>query len=228
MHSIDQHAQQRDNPKTTTWTHYAQQHQLSIHSCAKWTSETHLQICLKRTQQNLFGNLPEIMGMHESFLKDLEACFAEWPSEHKLAPVFLRYAPFFKAYTAYSVTFERGQELLASIKGKRQGLESAEALAEHDGIAPLDELLRKPLGRMENYVKGLRRLRERTPASASDSKGIDRAIELIGAVAEAIAQSVHRSENQRKGEWDCCLMFGHSLLLDQTQCQNACFFPLFF
>jgi hypothetical protein len=147
----------------------------------------------------LFGNLPEIIGMHESFLRDLEACFAEWPSEHLLAPVFLRYAPFFKSYTAYAATFEKGQELLKSIEGKRQGLESAESLAARDGIPPLEELLLKPLGRMNEYVAALRRLRERTPASATDADGIDRAIQAIDMVADTIAQSVNRSENQRKG-----------------------------
>ena len=69
---------------------------------------------------------------------------SNWTDDQGLADIFVKYAPFFKAYTTYVLAYDEGAKLLNSMREKRLGIRSAEAAAAAHGIESLPDLICLP------------------------------------------------------------------------------------
>ncbi len=153
--------------------------------------------------QETFGVLhtDEILSVNQALKKQLSSRMKDYNDDTCFGDLFVRFAPFLKAYVEYCTQHDSSASrvgLMASKNGRFSQLLNKSSLDPRTMGMDVQSLLNLPLERIPQYKDLLEDLRDNTDESHPDYKLLDKAIEEIADVANFIDESIKQRENQAK------------------------------
>ena len=100
----------------------------------------------------IFGNLDEIIGLAQTFLKALEARVADWSEAAGIGDVFVTHAAFFKVYVMYTNGYETGIKEIARLIDVDPRAKEINDRAIKAGAQGASSLMINPIQRLPRYV----------------------------------------------------------------------------
>lgn len=100
----------------------------------------------------LFGNIDEIIGLSETFLKELDDRFSAWSNVSTIGDIFLKYAMFFKMYVMYTNGYQDGINEIAEIIQENAQAHEINKVAQSAGVSTISSLMITPIQRLPRYV----------------------------------------------------------------------------
>mmetsp|Transcript_10080 Transcript_10080/g.17729 ORF Transcript_10080/g.17729 Transcript_10080/m.17729 type:complete len:464 (+) Transcript_10080:82-1473(+) len=155
-------------------------------------------VLTQEEKRKMFGNIEQILGLAQSFIKALEGALKNWGPWSEMGGVFKTFAMFFKMYIDYTGSFKTGSdqagELLKNNPRAKQIGEAAMAA----GTQPIGSLMIQPIQRLPRYVLLLKELRKRTPDDHADASKLEAALVDIRVVADQVNETLHQNEDTAK------------------------------
>ncbi len=153
--------------------------------------------------QETFGVLQagEILSVNEALKKQLTARMKNYNDDTCFGDLFVRFAPFLKAYVDYCTQHDSSASRVGLLAGKNerfQHLLNKSSMDPRSMGLDVQSLLSLPLERIPQYKDLLEDLQDNTDESHPDYKLLDKAIEEIADVANFIDESIKQRENQAK------------------------------
>jgi hypothetical protein len=159
------------------------------------------------THQLLFGNLRTLLPLNQQLLADLDAALlpvTQSPdSEFMIGPIFVRFGPFLKMYSAYVSNLEGAlQQLERMSVSQAASFPRFNTFVQESARDPickglsLQALLITPVQRIPRYKLLLQELLQCTPNEHADFKAVSEALQKVNAVAAQINEDVMVFQNR--------------------------------
>ncbi|CAG8438153.1 570_t:CDS:2 [Ambispora leptoticha] len=149
----------------------------------------------------LFGNVEQILSLHEQLLKQLEERYANWSPTELISGVFLQIAPYLKMYTTYLKSFPQAIATMDRLNKESQSfkkflIQSSEKPA-LNGLQ-LNSFLIMPIQRIPRYKLLLEALLKYTHESHPDYTSLTKCVQQITVIADDVNEKIRDAENQQK------------------------------
>ncbi|RUP46060.1 Dbl homology domain-containing protein, partial [Jimgerdemannia flammicorona] len=157
-------------------------------------------ICTEAEINLIFGNLEQILNLHQSLLKGLQERFQIWGPTQIISDVFFNLHPYLKMYNVYLKNYTTAVitvERLVKTNPFKKWLESASEDPTLEGIT-LVKLLEYPLYRIPRYKDLIETLVRNTVPLHPDYHSLVRCMDQINAIAGEVMERISDAENQTK------------------------------
>lgn len=145
-------------------------------------------------ERAIFSNCETLRGINRMLLADLEAN----ATVSGAAEAFLKFAPFFKAYSSYCADYLAGQARLQKLRSRGDGysspLEAALQDAERRAGQGVHSLLIKPVQRVCKWPLLFRELLKAVPPEDADRAALEGAAAAVEQVAATINERVREMQ----------------------------------
>ncbi|KAI9189171.1 hypothetical protein H9P43_000599 [Blastocladiella emersonii ATCC 22665] len=160
----------------------------------------------------LFGNVEEVLGLHETFLRGLEERMSAWHPHQYLSDLFLSFSPFLNVYKPFVINYPSALKTLDRLS--RDSADFAKYLQDAlldprtNGLE-LRSYLILPVQRIPRYVMLLDLVAKHTSLLHPDYTGLLSAADTIREFADDLNHAVHDHEAQLKvAEMQAVLLSG--------------------
>ncbi|CAG8435084.1 2927_t:CDS:2 [Ambispora gerdemannii] len=149
----------------------------------------------------LFGNVEQILSLHEQLLKQLEERYANWSPIELISGIFLQIAPYLKMYTTYLKSFPQAIATMERLKKESQ---SFKKFLIHCSDKPalnglqMNSFLIMPIQRIPRYKLLLEALLKYTHESHPDYASLTKCVQQITVIADDVNEKIRDAENQQK------------------------------
>lgn len=156
-------------------------------------------ICTVEDITMMFGNVEQLLSLHERLLSELEKRYKIWSPYQRIGDVFLQLLPYFKMYVAYLKSFPQAiatlQRLTSTSSQMKQFFSRA---ASHPALSmlPLNSYLTLPVQRIPRYTLLLTQLLQLTPQSHPDYAAINAATKAIATLASEVDLRILDAQRQ--------------------------------
>ncbi|KAL1916848.1 uncharacterized protein VTP21DRAFT_5552 [Calcarisporiella thermophila] len=167
------------------------------------TKTTHMgrAILMPEEVQAIFGNLEQIVELHEQMLKELSEREKIWGPTQLVGDIFIRYCSYFRLYAAYlknfPVSISTLERLCKSNAAFKKLLNQCNLDMRLENM-PLQSYLLLPVQRIPRYRLLLDALLRRTAVLHPDYRHLVRCVEQISIIADEVNDHIGEAENQRR------------------------------
>ncbi|KAJ3411349.1 hypothetical protein HDV05_002370 [Chytridiales sp. JEL 0842] len=162
-------------------------------------ADTTDEIISRRSIQEIFGNIDNIIGVTAQLLEMLEERMLDdrnWDAGSGcLGDLFIKLTPFLKIYSFYYSNFSQSLSVISNEMSRNtlfaDFLESIPQMPECRGLR-FDAFLIMPIQRVPRYKLLLQELLRHTPQTHPDHVPLTKAVELISHVAESLNEKVRQ------------------------------------
>ncbi|EGG22723.1 pleckstrin domain-containing protein [Cavenderia fasciculata] len=150
---------------------------------------------------SIFMNIDTIFGIHKTFLTDFETRIGKWTDQQKIGDVFLKMAPFLRAYTVYSNSYNSSILLLSALTKSNPTFQSFLAkclLKPASKGLNLSAYLIMPIQRIPRYKLLLENLLSNSREDHIDYQDIKEAISVISSVACELDERLNQFQIKHK------------------------------
>ncbi|KAG9288300.1 hypothetical protein G9A89_021331 [Geosiphon pyriformis] len=149
----------------------------------------------------LFGNIEQLLSLHEQLLKQLEERYSNWSPNELISDIFLQIAPYLKMYTTYLKSFPQALATMERLNKESQSfkkfLTNCSEKPMLNGLA-LNSFLILPAQRIPRYKLLLEALFKYTHESHPDYSDLKKCVQQISVIAEDVNEKIRDAENQQK------------------------------
>ncbi|CAG8437673.1 9044_t:CDS:2 [Rhizophagus irregularis] len=149
----------------------------------------------------IFGNVEQLLKLHEQLLKSLEERKINWSPTRHISDIFLKNAPYLKMYAIYFKSFPQAiatmERLSKESKEFKKFLQQCQQNPELGGL-PFNSFLSLPIQRIPRYKLLLEALLKYTEESDPDYNNLKKCVNQISAIADEVNEKIRDAENQQK------------------------------
>nr|CAG8482980.1 1688_t:CDS:2 [Entrophospora candida] len=149
----------------------------------------------------LFGNIEQLLALHEQLLKNLEERYYNWNPKQLISDIFLQIAPFLKMYTIYLKSFPQAISTMERLNNEskefKKYLLNCQTKPELGGL-PFNSFISLPIQRIPRYRLLLEQLFNYTVESHPDYKSLKKCVEQISTIADEVNEKIRDAENQQR------------------------------
>ncbi|CAB4404038.1 unnamed protein product [Rhizophagus irregularis] len=149
----------------------------------------------------IFGNVEQLLKLHEQLLKSLEERKLNWSPTRHISDIFLKNAPYLKMYAIYFKSFPQAiatmERLSKESKDFKKFLQQCQQNPELGGL-PFNSFLSLPIQRIPRYKLLLEALLKYTEESDPDYNNLKKCVNQISAIADEVNEKIRDAENQQK------------------------------
>jgi hypothetical protein len=150
-------------------------------------------------QQTLFGTVEAIFPINFHLLEELQGVISHWQTTKVcVGDIFIRLAPFFKAYKSYCSIQDKRSSLLQRLIADNSSFRSFVQAVEEKLGDTLQSFLIQPVQRIPRYQLLLEQLLRKTPNVHPDYHHIENAILEIRKVLDYLNDDLKQEEAKRK------------------------------
>jgi len=143
----------------------------------------------------IFSNIEMILPLNIELRNTLRERIGEWDdSKSLLGDVFLRMAPFFRLYTAYSNNYESASQTYTKEMKDNQTFINLVTQCNQKSTCRLQHLLIAPVQRIPRYNLLLADLLKNTETSHPDHANLTNAVQAIQGIASHVNESIRQSQ----------------------------------